>query len=613
MKFTFRLVSEDAEVFRRRAPGILCVAGPRRVAKYIDLETANAQARAANRLREPMSAPAQSIIDTRRAQMFPTLQPAEIDRVRRFGEVRNFAAGEALAQVGQVGLGLVIILAGHVDITQRRESGRRELIVTHGPGQFMGELAQLAGRPALVDAIAQEPVEALIIPPERLRALLIAEAELGERIMRALILRRVGLLETGAGGPVIVGRAENGDVLRLADFLRRNGHPHQQLDPETDPDAKALIEKFHVDPGELPIVLCPGGQLLRNPGENELARCLGLVGPIDPNRLYDVAVVGAGPAGLATAVYAASEGLSVLVLDCRAFGGQAGASARIENYLGFPTGISGMALMGRAYSQAQKFGAEMAIPDEASSLEALGEKDSGLFVVKLYNDERVSARSVVIACGARYRRLDVANLEAFESSSVHYWASPLEGKLCAGQEVALVGAGNSAGQAAVYLAGQVAKVWMLVRGADLGASMSRYLVDRINGLANVEVITGAQVTGLEGENGMLQAIRWRRGKSDEVRQPLRHLFLFIGAEPNTDWLAGSGVALDAKRFVLTGTGAGDRRPLETSRAGVFAIGDVRCGSVKRVAAAVGEGAQVVATLHGVLAETGRAQTVLAKP
>ena len=557
-----------------------------------------------------MPRPAQSIIDTRRAQMFPNLEPAEIERVRRFGEVRSFGAGEALAKAGRPGHGLVIILAGHVDVT-RRESGRRELIVTHAPGQFMGELAQLAGRPSLVDATAQTTVEALVIPPDRLRALLIAEAELGERIMRALILRRIGLLETGAGGPVIVGRAENGDVLRLEGFLRRNGHPHVRLNPETDPDAKALIERFHVDPGELPIVLCPDGQLLRNPGETELARCIGLVRSIDPDRLYDVVVVGAGPAGLATAVYAASEGLSVLVLDCRSFGGQAGASARIENYLGFPTGISGMALMARAYNQAQKFGAEMAIPDEASSL-AFSDTDPNRFVLNLFNDERVSARSVVIASGARYRRLDVANLEAFESSSVHYWASPLEGKLCAGQEVALVGAGNSAGQAVVYLASQVAKVWLLVRGADLGASMSRYLVDRIKGLSNVEVITGARITGLEGEGGMLEAIRWRLGSGEEARRPIRHLFLFIGAEPNTDWLAGSGVVLDPKGFVLTGADAGGRRPLETSREGVFAIGDVRSGSIKRVAAAVGEGAQVVATLHGVLAETGRELTVLAK-
>ncbi len=547
-----------------------------------------------------MAQPTISIIETRRAQMFPTLEAAEIERVRRFGEVRAYAAGDALAKVGTVGH-LMVILAGKVDITQHGELGRRELIVTHEAGSFMGELAQLAGRPALVDAHAQGSVEALIIAPDCLRALLIAEAELGERIMRALILRRVGLIETGGGGPVIVGRPENGDVLRLEGFLRRNGHPHLRLDPDTDAEAKALIERFQVDPCQLPIVLCPNGQLLRNPGEVELARCIGLIGPIDPDRVYDVAIVGAGPAGLAAAVYAGSEGLSALVLDCRAFGGQAGASARIENYLGFPTGITGMALMGRAYTQAQKFGTEMAIPTEVTGLEC--DSKPGRFVLKLSNDERVTARSIIVASGARYRRLAVADLEAYEGSCVHYWASPLEGKLCAGQEVALVGAGNSAGQATVYLASLAAKVWLIVRGRDLAASMSRYLVDRIEGLANVEVVTNAEISALDGRDGILEQIRWReRGSGEETRRPIRHLFLFIGAEPNTDWLADAGVALDAKGFVLTGADAGNgHRPLETSRRGVFAIGDIRSGSIKRVAASVGEGAQVVATLHAYLA------------
>ena len=548
-----------------------------------------------------MLAAPQSIIDTRRHQMFPVLETTDIERVRRFGKVRAYRAGEALVQVGHVGPGLTIILTGRVDVTQHDESGRRRHIVTHGPGSFMGELAQLAGRPALVDAHAQEEVEALIIAPGELRALLIAEAELGEHVMRALILRRVGLLETGAGGPVIVGRPQNADVLRLEGFLRRNGHPYQRLDAETDAEAKALIERFHVDTGQLPIVLCPRGELLRNPTESELARCIGLLGPIDPNRLYDVVIVGAGPAGLAGAVYAGSEGMSVLVLDCRAFGGQAGASARIENYLGFPTGISGMALMARAYNQAQKFGVEMAIPDEAIELNPSGGGENGPFVLKLSNSERAMARSIVIATGARYRRLAVDGLEAFEGASVHYWASPLEAKLCSGQEVALIGAGNSAGQAAVYLASHVAKVWLLVRGPDLAASMSRYLVDRIAGLSNVEVLTQTNVTGLEGRGGVLEAIRWRQKSGADVRKPIAHLFLFIGADPNTQWLSGSGVALDAKGFVLTGGDCNEsRNPLETSRRGVFAIGDVRSGSVKRVAAAVGEGAQVVAVLHAAL-------------
>jgi thioredoxin reductase (NADPH) len=543
-----------------------------------------------------------SIIEQRGEQMLPVLDALEIERVRRFGECRSFAKGAALLTIGQVGPGLMVILSGRVDVTHVDKTGQRLSIVGHGPGEFVGELAQLAGRPALADVTAEEPVQALVIAPDRLRALLIAEAELGERIMRALIIRRVGLLETGSGGPIIVGRADNGNVLRLQIFLRRNGQPQQLLDPDIDPEANALIERFHVDPGQLPIVLCPSGQLLRNPTEDELARCIGLVGPIDPNRVYDVAVVGAGPAGLAAAVYAASEGLSAIVLDSRGFGGQAGASARIENYLGFPTGITGIALMARAYNQAQKFGAEMAIPDEVSALDVPND-DSSPFVLRLRDGERVSTRSVVVASGARYRRLAVAKLDEFEMTSVHYWASPLEAKLCAKQEIALVGAGNSAGQAAVYLASQAAKVWMLVRRPSLAETMSRYLVDRIESLPNVEVVTGAQVSGLEGRNGVMEAVRWRvDGAGQDVQRPVRHLFLFIGAEPNTDWLAGSGIKLDAKRFVLTGADAGPlRHALETSRRGVFAIGDVRATSIKRVAAAVGEGAQVVAALHASLA------------
>jgi thioredoxin reductase (NADPH) len=547
-----------------------------------------------------MAPPVQSILDQRRDQIFPKLDPLDIERVRRFGDVRSYAAGERLMTAGQVSPGLVVILAGTVAVAAHDHLGIGQQIFTPAQGNFMGELAELAGRPAFVDATAEEAVEALIVPPERLRALMIAEAELGERIMRALILRRVAILQSGVGGPIILGRAENGDVLRLEGFLRRNGQPHQLLNPETDAPAKALIERFHIDPGQLPIVLCPSGQFLRNPSVDKLARCLGLVRPINPDHVYDVAVVGAGPAGLATAVYAASEGLSALVLDSRAFGGQAGASARIENYLGFPTGITGMALMARAYNQAQKFGAEMAIPDEATSL-AAEDGTTAPFTLKLHTDEQVRARSVVIATGARYRRIGVQNLDGFEASSVHYWASPIEAKLCVNQEVALVGAGNSAGQAAVYLASQGVKVSMLIRRDDLTATMSSYLVDRIKGLDNVEVVTGATVIGLEGHDGILEGVRWRLATGEEVRRPIRHLFLFIGAEPNTDWLVNSGITLDAKGFILTGDDAGgDRHALETTRRGVFAIGDVRAKSVKRVAAAVGEGAQVVAALHSFL-------------
>jgi thioredoxin reductase (NADPH) len=544
-----------------------------------------------------------SLFETRRDQMFPTLEESEVERVRRFGSPRSYKSGEVLAEAGKAPDGLMIVLSGSVDVVEHPSSGSGHLIVTHEPGGFLGELAQLSGRPTYVDARARGAVEVLVMTPDRLRALLVAEAELGERIMRALILRRVGLLEAGTVGPIIVGRAEQGDVLRLRNFLRSNGQPYQILNPETDAQAKALIDRFHVDAGQLPIVLCPGGQLLRNPGESELARCIGLVGPIDPDRVYDVMIVGAGPAGLAAAVYGGSEGLGVLVLDCRAFGGQAGASSRIENYLGFPTGITGMALMGRAYNQAQKFGVEMAIPDQVVSLDGTDHQGKGRFVLKLSDNERVTARALVIASGARYRRPAVDGIEQFEGTSVHYWASPLEAKLCAGQEVALVGGGNSAGQAVVYLASQVAKVWLLVRGPDLSASMSRYLVERIRSLPNVEVLTDTTVTGHESRHGILEAIRWRTGRAGpEVHRPIRHLFMFIGAEPNTEWLSGSGIALDSKGFILTGSDTGERRrSLETSRPGVFAIGDVRSGSVKRVAAAVGEGAQVVAMLHAALA------------
>src|SRR5262252_677361 len=460
-----------------------------------------------------MAASARSLIETRRDQMFPVLEASEIDRLRRFGEPRSYRATEAIATAGAANHGLNVILSGSAEIIQHGPDDAGEIIVTLGPGGFTGELAHLSGRPGLVDVRASSAVEALLIRPDRLRALLIAEAELGERMMRALILRRVSLLETGVGGPVIIGSAGSGDVLRLANFLRRNGHPHQELDPETDAQAQALIERFHIDPCQLPLVLCGNGALLRNPGERELARCIGLVGPIDPERVFDVAIVGAGPAGLGAAVYAASEGLSVIVLDCRSFGGQAGASARIENYLGFPTGISGMALMGRAYNQAQKFGVQMVIPAEARALRPLRET-SGLFELTLPDDERVRARSVIIASGARYRRLAVANLDAFEQESVHYWVSPLEGNLCAGEEVVLIGAGNSAGQTTVYLASKAAKVWLLVRGSDLGARMSRYLVDRITGLGNVEVLTRTSLTGLEGSNGALAAVRWRQAGGD---------------------------------------------------------------------------------------------------
>jgi thioredoxin reductase (NADPH) len=555
-----------------------------------------------------MAQSAPAFLAARHDQMFPTLAPADIDRLARFGEPRSYAAGDRILIAGEVAPGLIVLLSGKAQVTQGRTLGRSETIVTYGPHQFIGELAQLSARPSLVDAEALEPAEALVIPSQKLRDLMVQEANLGERIMRALILRRVGLLESAASGPIIIGPSEHPDVLRLQNFLARNGQPHRALDSSTDSCAKTLIERFHVDPHHLPIVLCPNGKLLRNPGDNELARCIGLLRPIDATKLYDVAIVGAGPAGLAAAVYAASEGLSVIVLDCRAFGGQAGASSRIENYLGFPTGISGMALMARAYNQAQKFGAELVIPDEAKRLRNSAGENGKHYTLDVGDDERLQARTVVVASGARYRRLDVPNLAQFEGSCVHYWASPIEARLCTGQEVALVGAGNSAGQAAVYLAANVKKVWMLARGKSIEATMSRYLCERIRAQPNIEVLNQREITALEGREGSLQSIRWRnRVSSEETTRPISHLFLFIGADPNTDWLAQCEVSLDAKGFVRTGNDVGQgRHALETSRPGVFAIGDVRGGSVKRVAAAVGEGAQVVAAIHAYLAQASEA-------
>jgi len=540
------------------------------------------------------------IIEARREQMFPVLDARDIAHLKRFGESRHYEAGASVMKAGEVAPGLVVILSGKVQVSQGGNYSARQDVIQHGPGSFAGELAQLSDRPSLVDSVALEPVDALVLPPRRLRDVMVQEAELGERLMRALILRRVGLLQAGQTGPIIIGIAGSADVLRLENFLTRNGHPHKTLDGRVDPCAITLLDRFKVAPEQLPIVLCPGGQILHNPGENELARCIGLARKIDSGIVYDTVIVGAGPAGLAAAVYAASEGLSTLVLDCRSFGGQAGASSRIENYLGFPTGITGLALMARAYNQAQKFGAEIAIPDEASKLE---DGDDARFRVHLGDGEHVRANTLVVASGARYRRPEIANLCDFEGTSVHYWASAIESRLCSGQEIALVGAGNSAGQAVVYLAQHVKKVWMIVRGRSLEATMSQYLVDRIRGLPNVEVLVRTEICGLEGEGDALAQVRWKnRDTGTEATHAIGHLFLFIGAEPNTDWLAGSGIVLDQKGFVLTGHGEA-HHPLATSREGVFAIGDVRAGSIKRVAASVGEGAQVVAALHAFLAGT----------
>src|SRR5712691_1181888 len=507
-------------------------------------------------------------LQARRAQMFPVLADEEIARLRRFGAARRYADGECLFETGKTSPGMFVVLSGTLRITGRDGHGHDLLIAELSAGGFSGEIGQLSGRRALADGVAAGAVEALLVVPEQLRALLVAEADLGEEIMRALILRRVGLIEMGAGGPVLIGAPSSPDMARLRSFLTRNGIPHLVFDPASDPDAHAFIERYAPRPEDLPLVACPDGSVLRNPAENELARCIGMLDAADAERVHDVAVVGAGPAGLAPA-----------------FGGQAGASARIENYLGFPTGISGQALAGRAYTQAQKFGARMLIPAEAVRLDCGRPEERDPLALELAGARSVRSRTVVIATGARYRRPECADLKALEGRGVWYWASPIEAKACAGQEVALVGGGNSAGQAAVFLAGHVAKVWMLVRGTGLAASMSRYLIDRIAAIPNIELRTRTEIVALEGsrESGV-ESLRWRhRDSGAEETRAIRNVFLFLGADPATGWLKDCGVAFDDKGFVRTG---GGRLPLETSVPGVFAIGD---------------GAAVVAQIHAFLA------------
>ncbi len=556
-----------------------------------------------------------SVIETRHQQMFPVLDAAQIETARRFasGPERRFKPGEIVFDVGQRGAPSWLVMHGSIDIVRRDGLNNMASVTTHGPGQFSGEISQLAGQESLAQGRAgAEGCTALPLDAAHVRALMIGSAEVGEIMMRAFILRRVGLLEIkdGGVGSVLIGVPGTARLGQLQNFLRRNGYPYTVLDAG-QADGRAIVERLGVQPEDLPLMICPNGTLLKRPTEAEAGLCLGLTPELDPGKIYDVAVVGAGPAGLAAAVYAASEGLSVLVLDSRAFGGQAGASARIENYLGFPTGISGLALMGRAFNQALKFGVEIAIPVTVERLDC-GEGDCRLGAphrLTLSNGVVTRARSVVVASGARYRRLPVDNLAMFEGAGVSYWATPIEARLCEGEEVALVGGGNSAGQAVVFLAPKVKKLHLVVRGDGLEASMSRYLIDRIAALPNVELHTRTEIIGLEGnEKDGLTGATFRGGETGETHTcHMRHLFLFIGADPNANWLTHC-VAVDGKGFVITGNGFAVRGagrealPYETSRPGVFAIGDVRAGSTKRVAAAVGEGAAVVPQLHEVLAE-----------
>ena len=543
-----------------------------------------------------------STFATREPQMFPVLSAAQVETAKRFasGPARHFGAGEQVYAIGEQNAPAWLVQEGTIEVVRRAGLSAEVPVTTHRAGQFTGEVNQLAGRPSIAAGHAgSQGCSALPFDAAHLRALMVGSAEIGEIVMRALILRRVGLIEEGAAGTILIGAPGSPDIIRLQEFLTRSGYPNLVLDGATDAEGQVMIERLGVLADELPLVVCPTGTLLKNPSPTELARCLGITPTLDPEKLYDVAIVGAGPAGLAAAVYAASEGLSVIVLDERTVGGQAGASSRIENYLGFPTGISGQALAGRAFNQAMKFGAEIAIPLAVERLDCAGDP----LALVLSGNSRVRTGVIVIASGARYRRLDVPNLEVFEGAGVSYWASPIEARLCAGEDIALVGGGNSAGQAVVFLAPQVKRLHLIVR-RPLAATMSRYLIDRIAALPNVEIHVGTEIAALEGERATgLRGVTCRsRADGTLKHHVLRHLFLFIGADPNAEWLAGC-VETNDKGFVVTGAGA---LPQETNQPGVFAIGDVRAGSTKRVAAAVGEGAAVVAQIHATIAaRTGK--------
>ena len=543
----------------------------------------------------------------RREQIFPTLTEAQLERISRYGARRPVNDGEVLFNQGDEGVHFFVILRGELDVVQPHEGGET-LIVRHQPGNFTGETAMLAGRRALATGRFRGDGEVVDIPPQGLRNLVVTDAELSEMLMRAFILRRVALINNHIGDAIVVGSRHCARTQALREFLERNAHPYVYLDVEQDEGARALVERFQIGPQDIPVLICRGTKVLKVPSNEEVAECLGFNAGIACSAVRDVVVVGAGPAGLSAAVYAASEGLDVLVVETNAPGGQAGYSAKIENYLGFPTGISGQALAGRAYTQAQKFGAEVAIASKVARLDCT----STPYAIELENGHRIHARSVVIASGAEYRKLDLENRARFENMGLYYGAMFLDRKVLEGQEVVVVGGGNSAGQAAVYLSGFAGHVHMLVRAGGLADSMSRYLIRRIEESPKITLRTRTEIVGLSG-NTELERVRWRNGATGVTEdRPVRHVFCMMGASPCTQWLEGC-VALDDKGFVKTGqdltredlasTDWTLTRPpllLETSRPGIFAVGDVRSGNVKRVASAVGEGSICIQLVHRIL-------------
>jgi thioredoxin reductase (NADPH) len=541
--------------------------------------------------------------------VFPTLTDAQVARIAVHGRRRRVRAGEVLVDVADRPIPFFVVIDGELQVVRPLPDDREEVVVTHAPGQFTGESNMITGRRALVRVRATTDGEVLQLAREELQSVIQTDPELSAILMRAFILRRTRLIEGHIGDVVVLGSTHSAGTLRVREFLTRNGHPHQYLDLDRDPQAQELLEQFHVSVDDVPVLICRGTAVLKNPNNKQIADCLGFNDAIDRTHVRDVVVVGAGPAGLAAAVYAASEGLDVLVLEANVPGGQAGSSSRIENYLGFPNGVSGEELTARAYAQAAKFGAQLMVAKGAVRLAGPGRP----YRILIDGDETVAARAIIIATGAQYRKPELLNLSRFEGAGIYYAATQMEAQLCRGDEVIVVGGGNSAGQAAVFLAEHAKRVQILVRKDGLAETMSKYLIQRIEaGRPRIELRGRTEIVALEG-NGQLERIRWRDNRTGaEETRDCRHVFMMTGADPNTHWLSHC-VALDDRGFVKTGPDISPddlsaahwtpKRPpflLETSIPGIFAVGDVRSGNVKRVASAVGEGSIAVSFVHQVL-------------
>ena len=556
---------------------------------------------------------ANTLLEQRRVQMFPKLTAAQLARLQRQGTLLQTRAGEILLELGDTPRGVFIVAAGSVEAlvppSATQAASSYELLYLLTPGDFTGEMSTLRGTRALARIRVREAGAVVLIDAEQLRHIVQNDAELSELFMRAFILRRMGVIQSGRSEVLLLGSDHSPDTLRLREFLTRNTRPYVNIDIEHDADAQALLERFHVRSEDVPVVVCRGGELLKNPSNAAVAECLGMNAPAADDRVHDLLIIGAGPAGLAAAVYAASEGLDVRIVDSFAPGGQAGTSSRIENYLGFPTGISGAALAGRALSQAQKFGAQLNVAWQAMRLRC----EQWPYSVDMTDGRSIRSRAILIASGAQYRMPDIANLSQFLGRGIYYAATHLEATLCAAEEVVVVGGGNSAGQAAVFLGGSCRHVHMLVRSDGLAESMSQYLIRRIEETPNITLHTRTQLTALEGSE-RLERVSWTRRNEEPQASELRHVFLMTGAQPHTRWLRGC-VVLDNHGFVKTGPDLGKEelanarwslpRPpylLESSVPGVFAAGDVRSGSVKRIASAVGEGSICVQFVHRVLRE-----------